>query len=288
MNISKFDHDELKPLSDPTSEKLSGELLVERLKAGDAEGFETLVRQFGSHMQAAAHRILGNEHDASDAVQQAFLSAFKSITSFNGQAQLSTWLHRIVVNAALTQMRYRRRRPELPIDDLLPRFDEQGGWSDPNGPSIDVDEQRLEERDTRDLVRRAIDRLPEAYRSVLILRDIEELSTAVVAAMLAITPNAVKIRLHRARQALKTLIEIDYATDMPIVPIRLGATVWVRNSMWLPAIVVGPAQTGSMLVRFEHGVTLNVPVADLQPRDPALRGDEKPACRTFRDTSLTL
>jgi hypothetical protein len=151
-----------------------------------------------------------------------------------------------------------------------------------------VDEQRLAERDTRDLVRRAIGRLPEAYRSVLLLRDIEELSTAVVAAMLAITPNAVKIRLHRARQALKTLIEVDYATDMTIVPIRLGAMVWVWDSVWLPAVVVGPAQTGSMLVRFEHGVTLNVAVSDLQLRDPALRGDEKPACRTFRGTSLAL
>jgi RNA polymerase sigma-70 factor, ECF subfamily len=112
MNISKFDRGELKLPVDPAIAKLNGERLVERLKAGDAEAFETLVRLYGSHMLATAHRILGNEHDASDAVQQAFLSAFKSITSFNGQAQLSTWLHRIVVNAALTQMRYRRRRPE--------------------------------------------------------------------------------------------------------------------------------------------------------------------------------
>ena len=79
-----------------------------------------MVRQYGGRMLAAARRLLGNEQDANDAVQQAFISVFKSIAGFNGEAKLSTWLHRIVVNAALAQMRYRRRRPELSIDDLLP------------------------------------------------------------------------------------------------------------------------------------------------------------------------
>jgi RNA polymerase sigma-70 factor (ECF subfamily) len=195
----------------PTGERQNGDALVERLRARNEEAFETMVRHYGGRMLATARRLLGNEHDANDAVQQAFISVFKSIAGFNGEARLSTWLHRIVVNAALAQMRYRRRRPELPIDDLLPRFDEEGRWAGDNTQQSvareSLRENLTDERETQEMVRRCIDRLPEAYRSVLVLRDIEELNTVEAAEMLAVTPNAAKIRLHRARQALKTLIE---------------------------------------------------------------------------------
>jgi RNA polymerase sigma-70 factor, ECF subfamily len=195
------------PSLDSTGELRNGEGLVERLKAHDEEAFETIIRQYGGRMLATARRLLGNEHDANDAVQQAFISVFKAIASFNGEAKLSTWLHRIVVNAALGQMRYRRRRPELPIDDLLPRFDEEGRWASDAAPQSEARENLTDGRETEEMVRHCIDRLPAVYRSVLVLRDIEELDTAEAAEMLAVTPNAAKIRLHRARQALKTLIE---------------------------------------------------------------------------------
>jgi len=195
------------PSVDPTSEQRNGDGLVERLKAHNEEAFETMVRQYGSRMLAMARRLLGNEHDANDAVQQAFISVFKSISGFKAEARLSTWLHRIVVNAALAQMRYRRRRPELPIHDLLPRFDEEGRWAGDVAPQSAARENLTDGRETQEMVRRCIDRLPEVYRSVLVLRDIEELNTVEAAEMLAVTPNAAKIRLHRARQALKTLIE---------------------------------------------------------------------------------
>jgi RNA polymerase sigma-70 factor (ECF subfamily) len=190
-----------------SSEQAVGEGLVARLKAGHEEAFETAVRQYGGQMLATARRLLGNEHDAQDAVQQAFISAFKSIESFNGNAKLSTWLHRIAVNAALMQMRSRRRRPEVPIEDLLPQFDDQGRWADQSEGLGWADEHPMDRRQTRQMVRGCIDKLPEMYRSVLLLRDIEELDTVEVAAMLGITSNATKVRLHRARQALKTLIE---------------------------------------------------------------------------------
>jgi len=193
--------------SDPAGQQRNGDGLVARLKAHDEEAFETMVRQYGGRMLATARRLLGNEHEANDAVQQAFISVFKSIAGFKGEARLSTWLHRIVVNAALAQMRYRRRRHELPIDDLLPRFDEEGRWAGDVAPQSASRENVTDAREIQEMVRRCIDRLPEAYRTVLVLRDIEELNTVEVAKMLAVTANAVKIRLHRARQALKTLIE---------------------------------------------------------------------------------
>ena len=205
--FSELLHGKSEPSLGPTGEQRNGDGLVERLKAHDEEAFETMVRQYGGRMLATARRLLSNEHDAKDVVQQAFMSVFKSIAGFNGEARLSTWLHRIVVNAALAQMRYRRRRPELPIDDLLPRFDEEGRWAGDVASQNGVRENVTDGRETQEMVRRCIDRLPEAYRSVLVLRDIEELDTAEAAKMLALTPNAAKIRLHRARQALKTLIE---------------------------------------------------------------------------------
>ena len=150
---------------DPPSQQQNGDGLVARLKAHDEEAFETMVRQYGGRMLATARRLLGNEHDANDAVQQAFISVFKSIATFNGEARLSTWLHRIVVNAALAQMRYRRRRPELPIDDLLPRFDEEGRWaSDVGTQHRSTRELRdpTDGRETQEMVRRCIDRLPDS------------------------------------------------------------------------------------------------------------------------------
>jgi RNA polymerase sigma-70 factor (ECF subfamily) len=181
--------------------------LLEGLRRGEDEAFEKLVRQYGGRMLATARRLLGSEHDAQDAVQDAFLSAFRAIGQFAGTAKLSTWLHRVVVNAALMKLRSRRRKPEESIDDLLPRFDEQGEWASWVNHWDAPSDVLLQRQETRAMVRRCIDRLPETYRTVLLLRDIEELDTEEVASAMDITPNAVKIRLHRARQALRTLLE---------------------------------------------------------------------------------
>lgn len=142
---------------------------------------------------------------ARDAVQDAFLSAFRGIQRFDGQAQLSTWLHRIVVNAALMRIRSRQRRPEQSIEPMLPVFAEDGhhittvvSWTEPG-------EHVLERKQTRALVRAAIADLPESYRAVLLLRDIEKLSTKEAADQVGISENALKLRLHRARQALATV-----------------------------------------------------------------------------------
>ena len=180
---------------------------VARLKAGDLQAFETIVRRYSGRLLATARRLLGNDHDAQDAVQETFISAFNSIASFRGDARLSTWLHRIVVNAALVQLRHRRRWSEVPIHDLLPRFEGDGCWAEGTELSSGAVEHLTGARDTREAVRRCIARLPAIYRSVLVLRDIEELDTSEVGRMLAINVNTVKIRLHRARQALKSLLD---------------------------------------------------------------------------------
>jgi RNA polymerase sigma-70 factor (ECF subfamily) len=185
--------------------------LVARLRSGDAAAFEQLVRRHGPRMLATARRLLGNEPDARDAVQEALLSAWRSIGDFAGGARLSTWLHRIAMNAALMRMRRRRRRPEESIDDLLPRFDADGHRVDDVASVAEPAEAIVERAETRAMVRRAIERLPESYRTVLVLRDIEELDTEDAAAVLGVSTNALKTRLHRARQALRTLIAHELA-----------------------------------------------------------------------------
>ena len=183
--------------------------LVTGLQAGDDDAFETLVRRWGGRMLATARRLVRNDEDARDVVQEAFLAAHRAIGSFHGTARLSTWLHRIVVNEALMRLRRKRRRPEESIDDLLPRFAEDGHFAEPVTPWEGDGAALLERRETRALVRAAIDRLPPNYRTVLLLRDIEDLDTEETAGRLGIGPNAVKIRLHRARQALRTLVARD-------------------------------------------------------------------------------
>ena len=108
--------------------------LVARLRAGDDDAFETLVRRHGGRMLAVARRYLGEE-DARDAVQEAFLSAFKAIDRFDGRARLGTWLHRIVVNSALMRLRRPSMQREESLEPLLPRFLEDGHRADP-GPAV--------------------------------------------------------------------------------------------------------------------------------------------------------
>ena len=186
--------------------------LLARLRAGDQDAYTELVTSHSGRLLSVARRMLRDEEDARDVVQQGFLSAFKALPHFNGQSRISTWLHRIVVNAALMKLRSRSRRPEDSIENLLPRFLEDGHhavkWNDVTAPA----ETLLLQGETRARVRAAINRLPESYRTVLMLRDIEELDTEETARILGVTTNAVKIRLHRARQALAGLLAGDIAS----------------------------------------------------------------------------
>jgi RNA polymerase sigma-70 factor (ECF subfamily) len=193
------DYDRFVTASDETA-------LIEGVRKGDSQAFETLVRIYGPRLTGVARRILRDEDQAREAVQDAFISAFRGRQQFQGEARLGTWLHRIAVNAALQRIRKARRRPEEPIEDLLPRFLPDGHHANHFPAWTEPPDERLERQETARAVRAAIDQLPETYRTVLMLRDIEEMSGQEVAELLHITPNAVKIRLHRARMALRTLI----------------------------------------------------------------------------------
>ncbi len=185
--------------------------LVTALRRGEPDAYEALFRTHSGRLLATARRMLRNEEDAREALQDAFLGAFRGLAGFDGAAQVSTWLHRILVNACLMKLRARRRKPEHLIDPLLPRFLEDGHHVTHPQPWAEPADAILELQEEREFVRAAIDRLPECYRTVLLLRDIEELGTEEAAQLLGITTGALKLRLHRARQALRVLLESRYA-----------------------------------------------------------------------------
>jgi len=194
---------------------MNDEVLVAALRAGDDWAFEEMIRRYGGRLLAVARRICRNEEDARDVLQSAYLSAFRSLDRFEGSAQLSTWLHRIVVNTALMRLRTRKRKPEESMDALLPAFQGDGHHVEQFSDWALPADRLIEREQDCELVRTCIAQLPETYRRVLLLRDIEELSTEETARLLDTTASAVKVRLHRARQALSTLIRRqspEYAT----------------------------------------------------------------------------
>jgi RNA polymerase sigma-70 factor (ECF subfamily) len=189
--------------------------LLAQLRAGDEAAFALLVRRNAGRLLPVARRMLRSEEDARDALQDAFLQAFRGIDGFQGGAQISTWLHRILINTCLMKLRSRGRKPEESIEELLPRFHEDGHRVAPGRAWRSDAPDPIESREIRILVRASIDRLPDIYRNVLLLRDIEGLSTEEAAQMLDVKVDTVKVRLHRARQALRTLLDQHFAREAP-------------------------------------------------------------------------
>jgi RNA polymerase sigma-70 factor (ECF subfamily) len=191
---------------------------VARLKAGDPDAYEELVRLYSGRLVALARQILGEEDLARDAVQDAFLSAFRAIERFNEESRLSSWLHRIVTNAALAKLRTKRRRPESFLteefgigadEDPLDR----AALADPAAGSPRVDED-IARRQEALFVQDCIERLKENHRTVLTLRYIHQYDTEQTARILGFGTNTVKTRLMRARTALRDYIEceVDHAS----------------------------------------------------------------------------
>ncbi len=190
-------------VADPSPQRAE---LVRRLKAGEDAAFEELVRTYTGRLIAVAGRITRTETDAEDVVQEAFLSVFQSIDSFDDRSELGTWMHRVTVNAALMCLRQQKSRPEMSIDALLPQF--EGGMHSEHPrawPAVtDEGDTRIEQREA---LWKAIDQLPEEFRTVIVLRDVEGLDSKAVATSLGISDALVRQRLHRGRQALMKLLE---------------------------------------------------------------------------------
>ncbi len=188
--------------------------LVARLQAGDQAAYAQLVDENASRIYRLALRMMGNEADAEDVLQETFLNAFKAIDRFEARSSLSTWLYRIASNAAL--MRLRRKEPDQvsvdePLErddgDLLPRqlFD-----------FCCLPEEDLLRDEAREEMARAVEELPATLRSVFVMRDIEGLSTEETANALDLSISAVKSRLMRARLKLRERLS-HYFSQGPVI-----------------------------------------------------------------------
>ena len=169
--------------------------------------FEKLVRENIGWMLSLANGLLRDAAKAEDVVQSAFANIHKGLETFENRASIKTWMHRIVVNEALMALRKSNRLKEQPLDELTPEFDANGCRVLSEVVTWNTPETELTSQQTLAIVRHEINSLPEAYRLVLLLRDIEGIPTTDVAEVLDLSTANVRVRLHRARAALKKRLE---------------------------------------------------------------------------------
>ena len=179
--------------------------LVARASRGDGAAVRTIVRQHNQRLYRIARSIVRDDGEAEDVLQEAYARAFTSLATFRGEARLGTWLARIVMNEALGRLR--GRRPTVALDAAIAVAPEAEIIPFPNAnPQIDP-ETAVAQRELRALLERAIDELPDSFRTVLIARLIEGMSVEETAELLGIVPETVKTRLHRARRLLRDAME---------------------------------------------------------------------------------
>ncbi len=174
------------------SAALTDEEAVRRVVAGDSAFFEILMRRHNQRIYRAVRAVLGSEEDVEDVMQQAYLNAYQHLAGFAGEARFSTWLTRIAVNEALAR---RRKRGLVQGDDEMTLTLADDRTPDP--------EQQASAAELREVMEREVAALPDAFRTIFVLREVEGLSTAEAAACLGISEDLAKTRLHRARTQLR-------------------------------------------------------------------------------------
>jgi RNA polymerase sigma-70 factor (ECF subfamily) len=183
--------------------------LVARAQQGDLGAFETLVERHEDRLYRLAMRLLRNDNDAREVLQESFVTAWQKLGEFAGRAQFGSWIYRVTLNTALMLLRSRRRRPTVSVEDVSEDAISAGIAGTPDHNANDwtrrPDEQ-LQSVELKDHIQQAVGALAEILRVVFVLRDVEGLSTEETADALGITVQTVKTRLHRARLALRASI----------------------------------------------------------------------------------
>lgn len=187
--------------------------LVKRAQQGDALAFRTIMERHNQRLYRVARTLLRNDTEAEDAVQEAYLRAFANLSEFRGEASLATWLTRITLNECLGRKRKQRTTVDLDALQTIEQSSAQiirfPGMNEDSDPERSAAQQQI-----RKLLENSIDALPEAFRLVFMMRDVEELSIEETAAALDIRPQTVKTRLHRARLLLRTALQDQLASSL--------------------------------------------------------------------------
>ncbi len=191
----------------PTAPATDEELVV-RAADGDDAAFDELVSRHEGRVFRLARRLVASDADAEEVLQETFLLVYRNLASFRGEAAFTTWLYRVATNTARMHLRKNRRHADhKPLDDLFPAFDERGHVASEAdfGRAARADEL-LERSQLAKIALDGVAALPEMYRTVFVLRDLEELSTNEVAEILEIEPVNVRQRLHRARLMVRAYL----------------------------------------------------------------------------------
>lgn len=183
---------------------------VERLKAGESSAMDELVDAYSDKIYNLAMGLLKKEQDAEDVVQDTLLQVFEKINTFRGEAALSSWIYRIAINFAYMKIRKIKRNDYIPLEDYMPKFEKNGMHQHPVSNWADKADNKLIRKEMRELIMGNIDKLAEKYKIVLVMRDIQGLSTEEVAEATGMTVPAVKSRLHRARLFLRERLACYY------------------------------------------------------------------------------
>ncbi len=196
--------------------------LVKRLKKKEMKANSDLMAAYGGKIYNTALSMVKNREDAEDILQETFFKVFQKIDTFREEASLLTWIYRIALNFCYLRLRKNGRRYYLPFDEYLPKFDDQGSHLSPIANWGVKAEDELIKEELLKFLKESIESLPEKYRTVLVLKDIEGLSSNEIAESTSLTLPAVKSRLHRARLALRGMISACYEE-------RAGAPVAGKN-----------------------------------------------------------
>jgi RNA polymerase sigma-70 factor, ECF subfamily len=189
-------------------------LAVARVLAGDTETFADIMRRHNQRLFRLARSIVKNDAEAEDVVQESYVRAFAALSTFEGRATLGTWLARITVNEALGRLRWHEAR-KLYVDEL--------SEGEAMSPPSSSPEQQVSDEELRPFLESAIDALPPPFRTVFVLRAVEQLSTQQTAETLGIAPETVKTRLFRARALLRDNLVARIDTQLPSVFPFLGS-----------------------------------------------------------------
>jgi len=191
----------------PRLDILDDMALVARARLRDEAALRLIMERHNRQLYRMARSVLGDDTEAEDVVQEAYLRAFTHLDGFRGEARLSTWLSRIALNEALERLRKRRPFVELKQIDTIDELGEARVIYLPTARQDADPEAAAARAEIRRLIERAIDRLPDPFRIVFVLRDVEEMSVEATASHLGLRPETVKTRLHRARRLLRQSLD---------------------------------------------------------------------------------
>jgi len=194
--------------------EITDEALVALAQKGDAQAFDELVRRHSPRLYRLAMGMMRDHAEAMDALQDGLLNAWRRLDGFRGDAAFGSWVYRVTSNACLMRLRKRRRRPEVPLEVRAPGFDDDGHWERPVEDLAPRVDELYENRELGEVIRQGMEQLPDNYKAVFVLADLELMSMQEIADTLDLTVPNVKTRLHRARLRLREHLA-DYLAGHP-------------------------------------------------------------------------